>query len=156
MLTIRLQRSGKRNQPEFRIVLAEKTAAASKKFVEILGNYNPRNKAFNMNQDRLNYWMTQRVELSPTMHNLLVSQKLLDKFKVKAFNIPKKPAEPAAETSAPASTNQATPVTEPAQPASDASAASDPATTPAEPVVEPPQEAAAEEVKSESDTAPTE
>jgi small subunit ribosomal protein S16 len=93
MLTIRLQRAGKKNSPEFRIVLAQKEAAANKKFVEVLGSYNPRSKAFQVKEDRLQYWVSQHVELSPTMHNLLVSKSLLDAKKVKAFSVPKKPAE---------------------------------------------------------------
>jgi small subunit ribosomal protein S16 len=94
MLTIRLQRTGKKNNPAFRVVLAEKTSAASKKFVEVLGNYNPTSKQLGIkNQDRLNYWIAQHVELSPTVHNLLVTHKLLDAKKMQAFVIPKKLAE---------------------------------------------------------------
>lgn len=96
MLTIRLQRTGKKNQADFRIVLAEKEAPVKKKFVEILGSYNPRKKDFRAKADRVKYWIDQRVDLSPTVHNLFVSNGLLDGKKVKAFNTPKKPAEPAA------------------------------------------------------------
>jgi small subunit ribosomal protein S16 len=100
MLTIRLQRAGKRNRPEFRIVLAEKEASAAKKFAEILGSYNPRTKAFTIKEDRVKYWMSQHVTLSPTVHNLFVTQKLLEAAKVKAFSIPAKPEEPAAPPAA--------------------------------------------------------
>lgn len=94
MLIIRLQRTGKKNAPDFRIVLAQKTSSVSKKFVEILGSYNPRKKAFAVkNEERLKYWIAQHVEISPTVHNLLVSKNLLDAKKVKAFNTPKKKAE---------------------------------------------------------------
>ena len=102
MLIIRLQRTGKKNAADFRIVLAQKTASAAKKFVEVLGSYNPRTKAFAVkNEERLKYWIAQHVEISPTAHNLLVSKNLLDAKKVKAFNTPKKPAEPVAPASAP-------------------------------------------------------
>jgi small subunit ribosomal protein S16 len=94
MLMIRLQRSGKRNRPDFRIVLAEKESSASKKVTEILGHYNPRTKDFGIKQDRLQYWIAQHVTLSPTVHNLFVTQKLIDDKKVKAFTIPAKPVEP--------------------------------------------------------------
>ena len=97
MLTIRLQRTGKKNQADFRIVLAEKEAPVQKKFVEILGSYNPRKKAFQVKEERLKYWLAQRVELSETMHNLLVTQKFVEGKKVKAFTIPKKPVEKVAE-----------------------------------------------------------
>jgi small subunit ribosomal protein S16 len=93
MLTIRLQRTGKRNQADFRIVLAEKEAPVKKKIVELLGSYNPRKKDFKVKEERLKYWIAQRVQLSPTVHNLLVTKGLLDAAKVKAFNVPKKKAE---------------------------------------------------------------
>src|ERR1041385_5824833 len=95
MLTIRLQRAGKRNRPEFRIVLAQKESSASKKFLEILGNYNPRTKEFAVKDEaRLQYWIAQHVQISPTVHNLLVGKNLLTSGKVQAFKIPKKAAEP--------------------------------------------------------------
>lgn len=91
MLTIRFQRSGKRNRPEFRLVLAQKTAAAGKKFLEVLGSYNPRTKDFGVkDESRLKYWISQHVEISPRVHNLLVSKNLLSAEKVKAFSIPSK------------------------------------------------------------------
>jgi small subunit ribosomal protein S16 len=107
MLTIRLQRTGKKNQADFRIVLAEKESPVSKKVVEILGSYNPRKKTFQVKEERLKYWVAQRVELSETMHNLLVDKKFVEGKKVKAFNIPKKPVEPAAPAAAaPAATTE--------------------------------------------------
>lgn len=98
MLTIRLQRTGKKKQADFRIVLAEKTFSVSKKHQEILGAYNPHKKTFKVNEERVKYWISQHVQLSPTVHNLFVSKSLLEGAKVRAFNTPKKLAEPAAET----------------------------------------------------------
>lgn len=120
MLTIRLQRAGKKNKPQYRVVLAEKTAASQKKFVEVLGSYNPHTKALGItNPERLSYWMKeQHVEVSPTAYNLLVTNNLVEGAKKKAFSLPKKevvaeaPAEvaPTAETatdSAPADVAEA-------------------------------------------------
>lgn len=103
MLIIRLQRTGKKNQANFRIVLAEKTAAAQKKFQEVLGNYNPGKKTFKAVEERVKYWLSQNVAISPTVHNLFVTKGLLQGAKVRAFSVPKKetPAEagiPAAAT----------------------------------------------------------
>ncbi len=107
MLTIRLQRAGKKNSPDFRIILTESTSAANKKFNEILGNYNPRTKAFSLkNAERVNYWISQHVKMSPTVENLFITQKILTSKKVKAFSLPKKevkaedvtPATPAVKT----------------------------------------------------------
>ncbi len=94
MLTIRLQRTGKRNHSHFRVVLAEKESSVSKKFAEVLGSYNPHSKDLVIkDQDRLNYWIAQRTDMSPTVHNLLVTKGILKADKVKAFNVPKKKEE---------------------------------------------------------------
>ena len=99
MLTIRLQRTGKKNASSFRIVVAEKTAHVSKKFHEVLGTYNPRKKEFNLkNSERVQYWISQHVEISATVHNLFVDKGILKEAKVKAFKIKKKESEaPAAQ-----------------------------------------------------------
>lgn len=102
MLTIRLQRVGKKKQPVFRIVLAEKHRAATKLAQEILGHYNPQTKEFGVKDEgRLKYWLEQRVEISPTVHNLLVSKGLLAGKKIKAWRPKaKKQEEQKTETTA--------------------------------------------------------
>ncbi|OGE74018.1 MAG: 30S ribosomal protein S16 [Candidatus Doudnabacteria bacterium RIFCSPHIGHO2_02_FULL_42_25] len=101
MLTLRLQRTGTKNRPTFRIVLAESYRAAGKKAIEVLGHYNPRNKEMGIkDQERLQYWIKQHVALSPTVHNLLVEKKFLDAKKVKAWR--PKVTEKAPENAAPA------------------------------------------------------
>lgn len=92
MLTIRLQRGGKRNTPQYKLVLAQKTAANQKQFVEILGAYNPHTKELVIrDQDRLNYWMNdQHTPLSATVHNLFVTKELIKADKKHTFAIPKK------------------------------------------------------------------
>ncbi len=123
MLTIRLQRTGKKNQADFRIVLAEKEAPVQKKFTEVLGSYNPRKKNFQVKEERVKYWLGQRVELSETVHNLFVTKGLVEGKKVKAFTIPKKPVE-AAPASAPAAAETPAAVEAPAEtPAPEAAAA---------------------------------
>jgi small subunit ribosomal protein S16 len=92
MLIIRLQRTGKKNQADFRIVLAEKEAPVNKKVTEILGSYNPRKKVFQVKEERLKYWLGQKVSLSETVQNLLITKGLFEGKKVKAFTIPKKPS----------------------------------------------------------------
>jgi small subunit ribosomal protein S16 len=126
MLTIRLQRTGTKNRPAFRIVVAEAERSASKKFHEVLGHYNPRSKAFGIkDSERLKYWITQNVQMSPTVHNLLIEKKLVEGKKVKAWAGKKK------EVEAPA---QAAP----------AAAETPKAETPVEPLAETPTEAPTE------------
>ncbi len=125
MLIIRLQRTGTKNRPTFRLVLAEAFRSASKRFIEVLGHYNPKSKEFGVKDEaRLKYWIAQNVHLSPTVHNLLVEKKFMDEKKVKAWQPKKKekvegeavpaataPATPTAET-APTPAPAAAPVTE--------------------------------------------
>ena len=90
MLKIRLIRTGKKNAPSYRIVLIEKNASPkSGRFLEILGNYNPRLKEINLKKDRIGYWLGKGAQASDTVHNLLISQgaikgdKIKKKFKIK-------------------------------------------------------------------------
>ena len=93
MLTIRLQRTGTKNKPSFRVVLAQAYRAASKQVIEVLGHYNPHRKEFGIkNPERLQHWLAQHVHVSPTVHNLLVEKKMIEGKKVKAWR-PKKKAE---------------------------------------------------------------
>jgi len=113
MLTIRLQRTGSKNQAQFRVVLAEAHRAASKKFLEVLGSYNPRSKNLGIkDQERLQYWIKQNVQLSPSVHNLFVEKKLIEGKKVKAWQ-PKKSAEAGASEAKPEPSGKAKAETKP-------------------------------------------
>jgi small subunit ribosomal protein S16 len=92
MLKIRLQRVGKKHEPVFRVVVGDsKNAAKSGKFIEVLGSYDPRSKNQNtLNKARVQEWITKGAQVSDTVHNLLVSEKVIDKKKVNA--LPKKTA----------------------------------------------------------------
>lgn len=102
MLTIRLQRTGTKNKPSFRIVLAQSYRSASKKFLEVIGHYNPRTKSFGIkDEERLKYWLGQNVQISPTVKNLFIEKKLVSGKKVSAWR-PKKKAATAEKPAAPA------------------------------------------------------
>lgn len=116
MLIIRLQRTGARNAPDFRLVLAEKHRAASKKVLAVLGQYNPVSKKFAVkDRSALQMWLDRNVELSPTVHNLLVTHKLMEGKKVKAWRpkIKEKAAPPAAVESPATATAGPAPAEEP-------------------------------------------
>src|SRR3989338_3729535 len=80
MLTIRLQRVGKRNNPAFRVVLMDaRRSAKSGDFLEILGSHNPRRKSlFSIKKDRVSHWLSKGAQPSNTIHNLLVREKVID------------------------------------------------------------------------------
>lgn len=89
MLTIRLTRKGKKNQPFFRvIVIDKKRTARGGNAVEILGNVDPLTKKRNFKKDRILYWISKGAKPSPSVHNLLVSEKIID---AKKINVSKKP-----------------------------------------------------------------
>ncbi len=93
MLKIRLQRIGRKNDPAFRVVLTDsKNSTKSGRFLEILGTYNPMgaDKATRTNfvNDRIKHWMSQGAQLSETMHNFLIHNKVIEGKKVNV--LPKK------------------------------------------------------------------
>ena len=107
MLKIRLQRIGKKNSPSYRVVLVEHTAPPQGKFQEILGFYNSKLKQKELKKDRIEYWISKGVQLSPTIHNLLVGEGILKKEKVRAWKPKKKKGESVA--SQPVADKQAAP-----------------------------------------------
>ena len=82
MLKIRLQRIGRKNDPAFRAVLTDsKNSTKSGRFLEILGTYNPKGgdkvKETNFNTERITYWISKGAQVSPTMHNFLVTENVI-------------------------------------------------------------------------------
>lgn len=95
MLTIRLTRKGKKNQPFFRIVVVDKRKSSKGgKAVEILGYVDPIKKRKSLKKERIQYWISKGAQPSSTIHNLLVSEKIIDAKKIHVSKI-KKSAESA-------------------------------------------------------------
>ena len=118
MLTIRLTRKGKKNQPFFRVVVIDKRRSSKGgRPSEILGFVDPLTKKKSLKKDRILYWISKGAQPSDTVHNLLVSEKIIEGTKVKKFSVSKKAKAEAAKAAAPAAAGAA-PVTEtPASPA---------------------------------------
>lgn len=95
MLVIRLSRTGKKNQPSYRLIVSEKAKDPWGKYLEILGFYTPKSdaKIWDLKEDRLKYWIGKGAKLSATVNNLLVSQGVLNVPKVKVVKAKKAPAE---------------------------------------------------------------
>jgi len=89
MLKIRLTRVGKKNSPAYRVVVAEQKKAVQRKFIEILGHYNPimKPKQLVIDQERALFWMSRGAQPSDTVNNLMVSLGILaeDKKIMKIF-----------------------------------------------------------------------
>lgn len=91
MLNIRLQRTGKRGQAYFRIIVAEHTKKPKGSVLELLGSYDPHKKELKVEKDRVEYWMSKGAQISPTVNNLLVNKKIWDKPKMKSWKPKVKP-----------------------------------------------------------------
>lgn len=102
MLAIKLQRVGKKHQPSYRLVVAEKRSKLNAPPVEDLGSYNPLIKKANFASGRVFYWIKTGARPTATVHNLLVKEGILSapkvKIKVKGKRDGAAPAAPAAET----------------------------------------------------------
>ena len=104
MLVIRLNRFGKRNQAQFRLVLQEKTKAPGHRHIEMLGSHNPHSKVTILKKDRILYWIGQGAQPSDRVHNMLVKDGVIEgKIIPKKMPRPvKKEEAPKAEEAAPA------------------------------------------------------
>ncbi|MBQ3667283.1 MAG: 30S ribosomal protein S16 [Elusimicrobiaceae bacterium] len=74
-VVIRLQRVGKKSQPQYRVVAIEKKSAVGSEAKEVLGQYNPCNPETNqqvkLNMPRVEYWMKVGAKPSQTVASLI-------------------------------------------------------------------------------------
>jgi small subunit ribosomal protein S16 len=91
MLKIRLQRVGRKHEPTFRLVLTDsKNSTKSGKYLENLGNFDSRHgENSNFKADRVTYWMSKGAQVSGTVHNILVSKKIIDGKKINVLPLKK-------------------------------------------------------------------
>lgn len=79
MLKIRLQRVGKKHEPIYRLVVIDsQKASQSGEFIEILGNYNAKNGKPQFNAERIKNWISKGAQLSDTVNNLLINEKIIE------------------------------------------------------------------------------
>lgn len=101
---MRLQRVGRKNEPSYRIVVVDKrTGPKSNKNIDQLGFYNPKLGVFEIDGEKAKDWLSKGVQASDTVHNMLVSKKVIDAKKINVLPKMKnrKVAEPVAEEAAP-------------------------------------------------------
>ena len=73
MVRIRLRRTGRKKTPTYRIVVADSQSPRDGRFIEIIGQYIPRqgNTALNLKMERANYWLDKGAQPSDTVRSLL-------------------------------------------------------------------------------------
>lgn len=153
MLRIRLQRTGNRNNPTFRLVVTDRRNAAKGKSKELLGHYLPtRDPAvFEFNKERVEHWIGHGAAPTDTVARLLAKSgmKGLEKFMERYSKQKKKKAveeEPAPPPPPPAADAPAE-QQKPAEEVQEEQKEEAPAEQPKE--EEKPEEAPAEESKEE-------
>lgn len=100
MLTIRLTRVGKKNDPSFRVIVVEsKRKPQPGNYLEMVGSYDPRVDRIDLKADRIKHWLSMGATTSETVHNLLVSNKIIDAKKINVL-----PKKTVAKVEAPAAT----------------------------------------------------
>lgn len=73
MVRIRLKRGGNKNNPVYRIVVADGRSPRDGKFIEEIGTYNPKVKGNNytLNLDRAQYWVGVGAQPSDTVASFI-------------------------------------------------------------------------------------
>lgn len=73
MVVIRLRRTGSKGEPSFRIVAADRRKAATGRFLESFGYYDPLRKPMEIKVDeaRVFHWLDKGAQVSDTVKNLL-------------------------------------------------------------------------------------
>ena len=117
MLAIKLQRIGKKHQPSYRVVVAEKRSKMAAPPVEDLGSYNPFTKATTVKKERVLHWVKMGAQPTVTAHNLLVKQGTII-AKTIAVKMPKAVAKSTVEKNSGESVGEATVVAQPTEGAS--------------------------------------
>ncbi len=83
MLVIRLQRIGKKHQPSYRVVAAEKRSKLGGPPVEDLGSYNPFTKKAAFKNERISHWLKVGAKPTATVHNLFIKHGTTKGSKIK-------------------------------------------------------------------------
>ncbi len=99
MLTIRLTRVGKKKDASFRVIVVDsKRKVKAGNYLEMVGSYDPRVDTATLKADRIKYWMSEGAQLSDTVHNLLITHKIIEGKKINV--LPKKTlSKPGPDTS---------------------------------------------------------
>mgnify|MGYP001559632600 FL=1 len=85
MLKIRLQRTGKRGQAYFKVVVTEHTVKPQGKYLELLGSYDPHKNKMTVDGEKVKHWISQGAHLSETANNLLISRGIIEGDKVQTW-----------------------------------------------------------------------
>jgi small subunit ribosomal protein S16 len=82
VLRIRLRRIGAKKQAAYRMIIAENEWARDGRFLEIVGQYNPRTdpSTIEVNEDRVLHWLSNGALPTESVEKLLTKVGTLDRF----------------------------------------------------------------------------
>ncbi len=82
MVRIRLRMVGSKHQASFRLVATDRESSRDGRFLELLGQYNPRTEpgTFELQEGRVLYWLGQGAQPSESVSKLLKQSGTLDRF----------------------------------------------------------------------------
>jgi len=83
MVRIRLRRVGLRNQPSYRIVVADKEKPRDGRFLEIVGFYNPRTNpaTIEVDEEKVYAWLKKGAQPSDSVEKLFHTVGLMERYK---------------------------------------------------------------------------
>lgn len=93
MLAIKLRPVGKKKQISYRIAVMEKKSKLKGKFLEDLGWYNAHTDKFQLKAERAKHWIAVGAQPTDSIHNLLVTAKVIDSPKIPLHKKSKKPPQ---------------------------------------------------------------
>lgn len=82
MVRIRLRRMGLKNQPSYRIIVADKESPRDGRFLEIVGFYNPRTQpaTITVKEDRAYDWMSKGAQPTESVAQLFRTSGTADRY----------------------------------------------------------------------------
>jgi small subunit ribosomal protein S16 len=82
MVRLRLRRVGAKGQPSYRIIAAEKEAPRDGRFIEILGNYNPRTEPSTIvvDEGRVYDWLSKGAQPSESVAQLFKTTGITERY----------------------------------------------------------------------------
>jgi len=82
MVRIRLRRAGAKGQPTHRIVAADRESPRDGRFIEILGDYNPRTEpaTIRIKEDRIYHWLSVGAQPTNSVKQIFRTIGLMDRY----------------------------------------------------------------------------
>ncbi|MBQ7476406.1 MAG: 30S ribosomal protein S16 [Selenomonadaceae bacterium] len=82
MVKIRLNRMGAKRQPFYRIVVADSRSPRDGRFIEIVGNYDPKKDPaiINVDEEKIIAWIKKGAQPTDTVRSLLSKKGIIQKI----------------------------------------------------------------------------